>query len=73
MQEKTEVKVNFKTLNTTGSSATFESNSAIEEIKNEFYVDQRAKKRLKIAKTIKALLWVALIVVVVATLFVVYK
>ena len=66
LQEKTEMTIKVNSLTNEGKAVECTCNTEFQEISNQYYVDKRAKKRLKILLAVKIILWLALMGTVIA-------
>ena len=68
LKEQTNIKFTLCNIENTGRAVVWEGDCECEQIKNEGYIDKKAKKRLKIMLAVKILMWIALIVGIILAL-----
>ena len=62
LNDTNEIKLKFNTMNSQGKAVEIETQNQVDEIKNEYYVDKKAKTKRNIITLIKILIWLVLII-----------
>lgn len=62
LNDTNEIKLKFNTMNSQGKAVEIETQNQVDEIKNEYYVDKKAKTKRNIITLIKILIWIVLII-----------
>ena len=62
---ETNVKIAFNPFRESGFAVQCTSDSYMEESENEYFIDKQAKKCLKTMRIVKALIWIAFIIIAV--------
>lgn len=68
LKEKSDIVITFNSLKDKGKAVEIKTDCDFEEISNNYYVDLKAKKRLKILLAVKILLWIALLATIIGIL-----
>lgn len=62
LTKQTNMTVSFNKFEEDGKAVEIESNVAVSENKNVYYIDKIAKKRIKVTRIVKLAFWIALII-----------